>query len=352
MENKQETLVILSPGFPENEADTTCLPFQQSFVKSLGDICPGLKIIVIAFQYPFYTGSYQWNGIDVIAVGGKNKGRLFRLLTWIKTWLILRKLNREFQILGLLSFWLGECSFVGHYFASQNKLNHYTWLLGQDVKKGNKYFRWAEPRGDSLIALSDFLAAQMKKNYGVNIQNVIPAGIDPSLFSDHFTRRDIDILGVGSLIPLKQYHLFVETVAFLKTFFPGIKAVICGKGPELDALQELVRVRGLENNLTLAGELPYRDVLAMMQRSKILLHPSNFEGFCGVLPEALYSGAHVVSFCKPMNRNYRHHYVVKDTIEMNKTVLSVLRNNHRSHDRVLCADIKQVAKNVICLFAE
>ena len=29
MENKRPAFVILSPGFPENEADTTCLPAQH-----------------------------------------------------------------------------------------------------------------------------------------------------------------------------------------------------------------------------------------------------------------------------------------------------------------------------------
>ena len=71
MENKPETLVILSPGFPENQADTTCMPPMQLFVKGLKDVCPGLNVIVIAFQYPNFRGEYDWNGIKVIALGGQ-----------------------------------------------------------------------------------------------------------------------------------------------------------------------------------------------------------------------------------------------------------------------------------------
>jgi hypothetical protein len=37
MNNERKTFVILSPGFPENEADSTCLPLQQSFIRSLKD---------------------------------------------------------------------------------------------------------------------------------------------------------------------------------------------------------------------------------------------------------------------------------------------------------------------------
>src|SRR5471030_3111994 len=101
MKHTPETLVILSPGFPANEADTTCMPPQQVFVKALKEICPGLNIIVIAFQYPFIADEYQWQGVRVIAIGGKEKGQILRAFTWIKAWRILRDLHKEFQLLGL-----------------------------------------------------------------------------------------------------------------------------------------------------------------------------------------------------------------------------------------------------------
>lgn len=351
MENKLQTLVILSPGFPANEADTTCMPPQQIFVKALSEICPGLNIIVLAFQYPFIAGEYQWNGVKVIAIGGKSKARYFRLFTWIKAWMKLRNLSKEYELMGLLSFWFGECAFVGSYFAKLRGLGHYSWVLGQDAKRGNKYFNWVKPKGDSLIALSDFISREVRKNYGVSPLQVIPVGIDISLFGSAPDKRDIDILGAGSLIPLKQYHLFIETVAFLKMFFPGIKAVICGKGPEIDHLQAMAASLNLKNNLLFAGELPHTEVLKLMQRSKIFLHPSAYEGFGAVLSEALYAGAHVVSFCKPMDKDYRHHHIVKNTEEMNAELLSILKNTRRGHDRVTVCQVQQIAKNMISLFA-
>jgi glycosyltransferase involved in cell wall biosynthesis len=350
MKNKQETLVILSPGFPANEADSTCMPPQQIFVKALKEICPGLNIVVLTFQYPFVAAEYDWYGIKVISIGGKEKGRLFRTLTWMKAWAILRKLNKQYQLMGLLSFWFGECALVGTYFAKRHGLSHYTWLLGQDVKKGNKYFKWIRPKGDSLIALSDFISKEVRKNYGILPLNVIPVGIDTSLFAPAPSKRDIDIFGAGSLIPIKQYDLFIEAIGFLKEAFPEIKAVICGKGPELGKLEVMAKSRNLENNLLFAGELPHEKVLALMQRSKIFLHTSNYEGFGAVLSEALYAGAHVVSFCKPMAKDFRHHHVVKTMDEMTTEILAILRNHRRGHDPVLMCPIQQIAKNMISLF--
>jgi glycosyltransferase involved in cell wall biosynthesis len=352
MENKLETLVILSPGFPANEADTTCMPPQQLFVKALNEVCPGLNVIVLTFHYPFTAVEYEWHGVKVIALAGKSQGRLYRIKTWVKAWLTLRKLNKQYQLIGLLSFWFGECAWVGNYFAKQHRLIHYSWLLGQDAKMGNKYMKQVKPKGDSLIALSDFIARQVKKNYGITPFNVIPVGIDTSLFEDAHEKRDIDILGAGSLITLKQYHLFVEAVSFLKVFFPHIKAVICGKGPEMEHLQKMAEALNLKNNLTFAGELPHKEVLALMQRSKVFLHPSAFEGFGSVISEALYAGAHVVSFCKPMDKDFRHHHVVKSNEELNMEVLSILKSTRRGHDRVLMCPVQQIAKNMVCLFVD
>jgi len=350
MKNKRETLVILSPGFPKNEADSTCMPPQQVFVKSLKAICPGLQIIVIAFQYPFKPGEYKWNGVKVISLAGKNHGGIGRAVTWFKAWTTLKKIDKSNKPIGILSFWLGECAFVGNRFAKQYHLMHYTWLLGQDAKKDNKYFRWINPKGESLIALSDFIAREVKKNYGVSPANVIPVGVDTSLFARRHIKRDIDILGAGSLIPLKQYNVFVDMISFLKQFFPEIKAAICGNGPELEQLKALSVSRGLEHNLSFPGELPHKEVLSLMQRSKIFLHTSGYEGFGAVLSEALYSGAHVVSFCKPMLKAFRNHHVVKTSEEMKTEIITILNNKHRGHDPVLVCPVEQVAKNMISLF--
>ncbi len=352
MKNKRKTLVILSPGFPKNEADTACLPPQQTFVKALKEICPGLNIIVLTFQYPFFAKAYKWHGVKVISIGGKDKGQIFRLITWQKAWLILKKLHKEYDLIGLLSFWFGECAFVANRFAKKNGLTHYSWLLGQDAKKNNKYFKWIKPKGEELIALSDFVVREVRKNYRITPMQVIPVGIDTSLFGNASKRRDIDILGAGSLIPLKQYDLFVEAIAFLKEQFPNIKAVICGKGPEMDWLKSLAASKDLDDNLTFTGELPHAKVLSLMKRSKIFLHPSDYEGFGAVLSEALYAGTQVVSFCKPMDKDYRHHYVVKTIDEMNARLLSILKSKRTDHEPVLMYSIQQTAKDMISLFVD
>src|ERR1700740_447685 len=196
---KPETLIILTPGFPKDEADSTCLPPQQLFVKALQEAAPALNIIVLTFQYPFFSAEYSWNGIKVIAFGNSSDSRFYRKFTGIRVWQTLKKLHREYKVIGLLSFWFGKCAYIGSIFAKKNMLKHYCWILGQDAKTGNKYYKKIKPQPGQLIALSDFIVREFKKNYGVKPDHVIPVGIDTRLFEYTGLKKDIDILGAGSL---------------------------------------------------------------------------------------------------------------------------------------------------------
>ncbi|WP_186292558.1 glycosyltransferase [Mucilaginibacter corticis] len=346
----RKTLVILTPGFPENEADTTCIPERQIFVRVLKETYPELNIVVVSFQYPNQPREYRWNGIKIIALGGKNKSGLHRRMTWIGAWQKLKKLNKDHEVIGLLSFWLDECAFIANKFSKKYAVKHYSWLLGQDARPDNKYVNQIMPDGESLIALSDYLVDEFEKNYGITPKHVIPGAVDITLFKPQSTQRDIDVLGVGSLIPLKQYGLFIETIKFLKESHPDVKAVICGKGIEMQKLKDMAALYQLENNITFKGELSHPEILEHMQRSKILLHPSRYEGFSTVLLEALYAGAHVVSFFRPMKDVFLHHHVVNNIDEMNAKTLTLLNDTGRGHDPVLVNSMTQMADSVVKLF--
>lgn len=349
---KPETLVILSPGFPVNEGDSTCLPPQQVFVRGLKQSYPNLNIIVLSLEYPFAKAQYKWFGIDVMAFGGRSRGGLLRLLNWIKVWQALKKMNKQHHVIGLLSFWFDECAFIGHFFAKRYSLKHLSWILGQDAKPGNRYFKWIKPKAEELIALSDFVRKEVYKNYGIMPQHTITTGVNVKLFGHVEPRRDIDILGAGSLIALKQYDVFIEAVKAISRYMPDVRAVICGKGPEKNKLINLIKQHGLERNILLRYEIPHAEVLGLMQRSKVFLHPSAYEGFGAVLLEALYAGAHVVSFVKPMDEPIEHHHVVGNNAEMYSKLFELLLEKNLDDSSVLAYPIQQVAANIMQLFAQ
>lgn len=330
--SKQKTLVILSPGFPKSEEDSTCLPLQQCLVKAIAELYPFLKVVVLAFQYPYHKIPYQWKGISVVPFDGRNRGGLtrWRLRREIKS--LLERMNDSVAIVGLLSFWSNECSWIGKKFGDANGITHRCWVLGQDAKKENTYAKKLHFTPAELIALSDFIQREFEKNHGVRPGQVIQPGIDDKLFHENM-EKDIDILAAGSLIPLKQYDIFLNVMSTIRGQRPSVKAMLVGKGPEQKNLELLTKQLNLESTVILTGELPYEKLLHLMQRAKLFLHPSMYEGFGCVCEEALYAGAHVISFCKPMDSAISHWHIVKDRNEMVKKALSLLNDASTEYSR-------------------
>jgi len=349
---KPEALVILIPGFAANDADSTCLPSQQSFIRMLKEKYPTLNIFVLAFQYPFVPTEYDLNGARVIAFGGRGRSKLFRLLLWRKVWKKLKHINSSQHIIGLLSFWCGECALVGHRFGKKYNIKQHCWIMGQDARSGNKYVAKIKPAADELIALSDFIQRGFENNYGRRPQQVIPLGIDPAQFATENIFRDIDVLGAGSLIPLKQYDVFIEVIGRIKNQLPGIKAILYGKGPEENKLRQLIEVNSLRDTITLAGELPHPKLLQQMKRSRVFLHTSEYEGFGIVCIEALYAGASVISFCKPMDKDIPHWHVVQTKEEMIQKAIDLLKDNNTIYHSILPFTMQESVDGVMQLFGK
>ncbi len=324
MNRKPATLIILTPGFPSDEQDTSCLPPQQVFVKALNRNFPELRVKVLSFEYPHRKGTYSWFGNTVISVGGWRKGKISKLLTLITVWYKLARLQRDNSLIGLLSFWCGPCALAGKYFGTWLGLPHFTWILGQDARAGNQFIPLIRPKAEQLVAMSGFLAEEFNRNYKIRPRHIVPNGIDPALFGPGSDSRDIDVLGVGNLTKLKRYDLFVSVVNGMSSILPGVRGVICGKGEELTRLEEKIRDFGLGDNIRLAGELPHGEVLRLMQRCRILLHTSSYEGFGTVCIEALYAGAHVISFIDTAGKPVRNWHVVGSEEEMITKALQLL----------------------------
>jgi glycosyltransferase involved in cell wall biosynthesis len=344
-----DTLVILSPGFAASEEDINCLPMQQAFVRCLKESYPALHIIILAFQYPYFKEPYQWHGITVISFAGKNKGGFARLLLRRRVYSALSEINRQHPITGLLSFWYGECALVGNQFAGRNKLRHFCWLLGQDAREGNKYIKYVKLKETEMIALSDFLQDEFERNYGDRPKYMIPSGFDVKQLQPLQAKRDIDLLAAGSLISLKRFDVFIAVVAEIKKLQPGIKAVLVGDGPEKKKLQVLIAEHGLAENITLTGELPHAELLQLMQRTKIFLHPSSYEGFSGVCQEALACGAQVISFCRAMNRDIEQWHIVNNKQQMVEKTVSLLQQH--TYKPVVPFAMTDVVRKMMGLFS-
>jgi glycosyltransferase involved in cell wall biosynthesis len=350
MNNKNGTFIILSPGFPAGEDDTNCLPFIQLFVKRLKELNPCLEIVVLAFQYPYSKVPYQWHGVSVYPFRGRNKGGIHRLFVWRAVSSQLKQIIKTNPVAGMLSFWLGECALLGKHFARKYHIKHYTWLQGQDARPQNKYVRFIRPKGKELIALSDFLADEMVKNFKLQPGHIIPVGIDHRQFNATSGERTIDILGAGSLIPLKQYDIFIEMVAGLVKKFPTLRCIICGDGAQRERLEKLINENNLRQHIEMCGEIPHARLLCKMQAARIFLHPSSFEGFGMVCAEALSAGSHVVAFYQPMQLQFEHYHKASGKKEMTDILTGLLEDKNLDHSPVIPYHIEEICHRVLSLY--
>ncbi|MGB0884625.1 MAG: glycosyltransferase family 4 protein [Flavobacteriales bacterium] len=339
-------IVLLTPGFPKNENDSTIIPALQLFVKALAEKQTDLNIKIIAFQYPFSEQKYQWHGIDVIALNGQNK-RIHKIQTWLKVLKTLKRINKTEKIDVVHSFWLRECAFIGRLFTKKHKIKHLITAMGQDVLEGNRYFRFCSKHA-KLITLSPFQKRILKTNYNVDSE-LIPWGINPREFNKTEEEKTIDILGVGSLNKVKNYPLFLRLIARLhqKGYKLNVE-ILGGKTNEFQALKHIKSV-SLQEVIHLSGELKREDVLKKMAKAKVLLHTSTFESFGMVFIEALYSGMKIVSHQVGIAKTSPNWYVCKHENEMETALLEALKTKSENKNE-LRFDVNETVNSYLELY--
>ena len=168
--------------------------------------------------------------------------------------------------------------------------------MGQDVLPTNRYLRRLTPGAAHLVALSDRAADILEHSTGRHADAVIPWGIEPPGDSlPPWDSRPIDVLGVGSLIELNRWPHLLEVCGRLAANDTTHRTVLVGEGPLRASLEAEARERGLADHLVFTGELPRPEVLRLMEKARVLLHPSRFEGQGFVFDEALSRGMSIVS---------------------------------------------------------
>jgi|SRR5688572_176854 len=292
-------ILLLTPGFPQSDNDTTCIPSLQALVWELQEkYHQEVSLQVVTFHYPFKQGSYKWKGIPCWSAGGQNSKLPFKLWTWLKVIQFVIRLHKNKPVDIIHSFWLQECTFIGQLLSHIIGAHHIAHAMGRDVLPLNVYVKFLNRKKITLVANSPFTAHKLVTNFNWNPQSIIPFGIRESDFKNVQVpaTRQIDILAVGSLSEIKNHQLFIELFFELKKIYPQLRGKIIGEGPLRQSLEEKIKIMGLQHSIELTGELARPEVLQIMNQSKILLHTAEFESAAYVFLEALYSGMNVVSF--------------------------------------------------------
>jgi glycosyltransferase involved in cell wall biosynthesis len=129
-----------------------------------------------------------------------------------------------------------------------------------------------------------------EENVPAHRVEVIANGVEPSGGHANPSRHPARGIVVANLIPYKGHADLVEALAVLATPPP---LCFVGEGPERGRLTELIRARGLEHVVTLAGAVP--DARDLLEHYEFAVLPSHDEGLPNAVLEAMAAGLPVIA---------------------------------------------------------
>jgi len=155
-----------------------------------------------------------------------------------------------------------------------------------------------------VTASSNYENSLISESYKIDKKKIklIKPGVDENLFSpDPSLSRENIILSIGRIQKQKRQ---LEAIEFLNTFREienNFKCYFIG-GPSgssgddyLLELKEIVKELNLESHIEFLGNLPQSKIRELLNRSKLLIHTSQYETFGLVAIEAHSVGVPVVS---------------------------------------------------------
>jgi glycosyltransferase involved in cell wall biosynthesis len=118
--------------------------------------------------------------------------------------------------------------------------------------------------------------------------HVVAGGIDQARFHPPAAARDLDVVFVGRLVPIKRVDLLLSAVRQIAGAVPELRVAIVGDGPLRSSLETLAAEFGIAGVVTFAGQQD--DVSRWLQRAKIFMLTSESEGLSLSLMEAMSCG--------------------------------------------------------------
>lgn len=282
-------VLIITPGFAQNQQDTSCIPALQDLMLGLARL-PNFEFKILALHFP-QSDEYLWHGIHVKSIGKDNPKRLKKILALRKFSSTIKNEITVFKPNLLHGFWLTDAGYSAALIGKKLNIPTLLTAMGQDVSPTfytQQIYKWKTP----VVAISEFQKKHLQK-MGIEPQEVIPHGL-PKITANN-SIKEFDIICVGSLIPVKRPLFALECLQAIIQKQPQLRAAFIGDGPLRNDMVRFVRENQLTYNVKFLGHLSREESFKNMEKARILLHTARFEGYGLVIAEALALGLHVVS---------------------------------------------------------
>ena len=122
-----------------------------------------------------------------------------------------------------------------------------------------------------------------------SVVKVVPSAIDVDDFQHYDGPKTYDVITIGTLNSNKNQKLLIDACKLLPR---SIKVLVIGDGRMLEPLEAESKRYGL--NIVFARQIPHKQVLLELQRSKVYVHTSLSEGLPVAVLEAILAELPVV----------------------------------------------------------
>jgi len=166
-----------------------------------------------------------------------------------------------------------------------------------------RVFRWA----DRIVAVSEFSKEEILTRAPEAAGKVvsISTGVDTAIFQPAASRAEVKqslgyasqdpvVIGVGRLVPVKRWDLWLQVLARLRQQGTAVRGVLVGAGPQEASLRAQVDRLGLGTVVRFAGFCDAQQVRTWLQAADLMLSTSYFENRSLATLEALACGVPVV----------------------------------------------------------
>lgn len=139
-----------------------------------------------------------------------------------------------------------------------------------------------------LVVVRGSRAKEFLATHGVEKSVAVITGSVNGFPSRQQDDREIDLVFVGRLSPIKQVDQFITIVDAVARAMPNVRAAIVGDGPLMADLRARVERLELTDNIEFLGKR--KDVGAILARSKVFVLTSKSEGLSIAMAEAMAAG--------------------------------------------------------------
>jgi len=169
--------------------------------------------------------------------------------------------------------------------------------FGQWMFRHDPFFLLGQSRATTIVACNHEAVEGIAPRWRRKVKLISVNGISANELAPsrpHVRGERFRVLSAGRLVPLKGFDLAIQAFKGFVSKCPTSEFTIVGDGPELPALQKLIRELGLEGRARIEKWMPREQLLAAMRDCDAFVFLSLRDGGGLVIIEAMAAGRPVI----------------------------------------------------------